>query len=498
MPVNLPLPPPPEPVPAPLQARLPAPALDLDAAGYRMRISAPPGISAEALQEGVQDLQNPVDVLRRLPFLVMASGHLSVRTYWLQEPDGSLQVWLLPVPLVAVDGDSPLREYFEPLQRTPGPLTPARLEPARTLAGLHARRAGLQSSPRLVPQGEDLALQLPVRTVSDRGSLRVGYGNPGNRYVGRRFVDVDVRTATVSGLEAGLFLRESDRLFQGSDADYHEQAVGVSQYLPLGLFSLGARRFEYRLRQDGQPLLDGHQSQFELGWLTVPRADFRARWTTEVKLDYIAQSLSQNQDGQRLREERYPSLALTVQRTATATVLERRLDYDLSVLLRQGLGNVDGPTASDIDYRLGRTGIGARWRLLPALAVEAQLAAQWSDDRLPDAQLWALGGSQFMRAWFPGVALGDRGAYGRLSALYLPVPMGDWQLHPAAHLEWGRSDRNGAPDARLADVAVSLDIRWRQRWNASLGSALPIAEETDPRLREGARAGFFFRLGAEF
>ena len=103
-----------------------------------------------------------------------------------------------------------------------------------------------------------------------------------------------------------------------------------------------------------------------------------------------------------------------------------------------------------------------------------------------------------MRAWFPGVALGDRGAYGRLSALYLPVPAGDWQLHPAAHLEWGRSDRDGSPDARLADVAVSLDIRWRQRWNASLGSALPIAEETDPRLRAGARAGFFFRLGADF
>ena len=498
MPVNLPLPPPPEPVPAPLQARLPTLALELEVAGYRLRVSAPAGVTAAALQEGLQDLRSPVDALRRLPFLVMASGHLSIRTYWLQDADGSLQVWLLPVPLVAVEGDSPLREYFEPLQRKPAPLTPARLEPARTMAGLHARRSGLLAAPRLVPQGEALALQVPVRKASERGSLRLGYGNPGNRYVGRRFLDLDVRTATVGGLEAGLFLRESDRLFQGSDTDYHEQAAGVSQYLPLGLFSLGARHFEYRLRQDDQPLLDGQQTQFELGWLAIPRADFRARWTTELKLDYIDQSLRQNQDGRRVREERYPSLALTVQRTATATLLDRRLDYDISVLLRQGLGSTEGPTASDIDYRLGRTGVGVRWRLLPSLAAEAQLAAQWSDDRLPDAQLWALGGAQFMRAWFPGVALGDRGAYGRLSALYLPVPAGDWQLHPAAHLEWGRSDRDGSPDARLADVAVSLDIRWRQRWNASLGSALPIAEETDPRLRAGARAGFFFRLGADF
>lgn len=497
MSVNLPLPPPPEAAPAEIQEREAAAPLELVVSGTRLRVSAPANLQLPDLVGGLAGARDAVDALRRLPYLAIAAGHLSIRTYYLQEADGSLRVWLLPQPVVAVSGDSPLREYFDGLAEQSRPLNPASLEPARTLAGLHARRAGLSSTPRLLPDGQGLRLQVPAVADGQRGSVRVSYGNPGNRYVGRRFVDLEASMASRGGTELSLFWRESDRLFQGVQADYHEQSLALSQYRPQGLFSLRGRHFEYRVREPEQPILDGAQEQVELSWLAIPRADFRARWTVETKLDYINQSLRQNLDQSLIRGERYPSLALTLQRTATATVLARRLDYDLSLLLRQGLGEADTDGNSDLDYRLGRTGLGARWRLAPELALEAQLAGQWSDDRLPDAQLWALGGSQFMRAWFPGVALGDRGGYGRLSLLHPRAADGAWQLTPAAHLEWGRSDRDGSPDARLADAALSLDFRYGRYWSGSLGSALPISEDSDPRLREGARAGFFFRLGAE-
>lgn len=498
MTVHLPLPPPPEAAPPAIVASQPAPTLALEVGPYRLNVSAPPELDAAALQQGLAGVTDPVEALRRLPYLAVAAGRLSVRTYWLQGADGSLNVWLVSVPLTRVQGESPLREYFEALARKPQPLTPARLEPARTLAGLHARRAGLSSTPRLQPDGVGLSLQVPAIRQDDQGGIQVSYGNPGNRYVGRRFVDFDARAASRGGGEIGLFWRESDKLFQGGAADYHEQALSLSQYGRLGLLSASARRFDYRVRDPSQPILDGEQQHYELSWLAIPRADFRARWTTEAKIDYVDQSLQQSGDGSLVREERYPSLALTVQRTATATVLGRRFDYDISLLLRQGLGDSGSDGGSDLDYRLGRTGLGARWRLLPSLAAEAQLAGQWSDDLLPDAQLWALGGAQFMRAWFPGVALGDRGAYGRLSLLHTRLPDGRWQLAPAAHLEWGRSDRDGSPDARLADAALSIDFRYGRVISGSLGSALPISEDTDPRLREGARAGFFFRLTADF
>lgn len=498
MPVNLPLPPPPEPAPVEIQQQARLPELELQAGGVSFRVRAPADISAADLQKGLAGAADAIDALRRLPYLAIAAGHLSTRTYYLQEADGSLRVWLLPQPVVAVSGQSPLRQYFDGLAQPPRQLTAARLEPARTLAGLHSRRAGLSSTPRLLPADDGLRLDVPAVADRDRGAIRVSYGNPGNRYVGRRFVDLEAQLANRAGTELSLLWRESDRLFQGGQADYHEQSLTLSRYRPAGLFSLAGRRFEYRIRESGEPILDGAQDQFELSWLTIPRADFRARWTTELKTDYIDQSLRQNADDSVVRRERYPSLAVTVQRTATATLLDRRLDYDLSLLLRQGLGRNSSEGGSDLDYRYGRTGLGARWRLMPELALEGQLAGQWSDDRLPDAQLWALGGSQFMRAWFPGVALGDRGAYGRLSALYPRAPDGKWQFTPAAHLEWGRSDRDGSPDARLADVALSLDFRYGKHWSGNLGSALPISEDADPRLREGARAGFFFRLTADF
>lgn len=499
MPVNLPLPPPPEPAPPALQQALPGAGLELQVHGVRIEVHAPADLQAEDLQRGLTGTRDVIDALRRLPYLAIAAGHLSIRTFYLREGDGSLKVWLLPQPVLAVSGASPLREYFEGLTAPDTELTPGRLEPARTLAGLHARRAGLSSTPRLLPEGEGLRLDVPARADGHRGNVRVSYGNPGNRYVGRRFVDLEAGLASRNGTELGLFLRESDRLFQGGQTDYHEQSVTLSQYRPLGLFSLGGRHFDYRVRESGQPILDGAQDQVELSWLAIPRADFRARWTTELKLDYVDQSLRQNSDDLRLRSERYPSLSATVQRTATSTMLERRLDYDLSLLLRQGLGKAEAAsTESDLDYRYGRAGFGLRWRLASDLAVEAQLAGQWSDDRLPDAQLWTLGGSQFMRAWFPGVALGDRGAYGRLSVLHPREPDGNWQFTPAAHLEWGRADRNGSPDAQLADAALSVDFRYGAHWSGSLGSALPISEHTDPRLRDGARAGFFFRLTADF
>lgn len=330
------------------------------------------------------------------------------------------------------------------------------------------------------------------------GSVQVSAGNPGNRYVGRRFVDLEAKTVQSGGLELGLFWRESDRLFQSGDADYHEQGLSASLYRPEGQFSLAGRRFDYRVRDAG-PLADGEQSLLELAWLTVPRADFRARWTTELKADLIQQSLRSNPGDQLLRRERYPSLSATVQRTAIASWWNRRLDYDFSLLLRQGLGReADQQTASELDYHLLRLGFGARWRLRPIFALETQVAGQWSDNRLPDAQLWALGGPQFLRAWYPGAALGDRGAYVRLSGLFPFAAGRHWQLTPATHLEWGRSDRAGSVDASLADLGVGLDLRYRRNWSASLGSALPLVDNGDPQLLEGARAGYFFRLAASF
>lgn len=497
MPVDLPLPAPPEPVVlAPVRRDL-GQQLDVQVQGRLLRLQLPADVDVDELRHSLLQSASAEDALRRLPYLMVAAGYLSVRTYYLEQADGSLQVWLIPVALTAVDGEAPMLDYFQPLADSRRPLRAADLEPRRTLAGLHADRAGLRAGARLLPDGEDLRMDLHSYAQGDRGKVRVAVGNPGNRYVGRRFVDLDVRMDSVSGAEFGLFWRESDRLFQGSNADYHEQGLSASLFRPQGLFSLGARRFDYRVR-DPAGLLDGEQDYYELSWLAVPKANFRVRWTTELKLDLTQQSLFRNSDEQLLRQERYPSLSVTLQRTATATVLGKRLDYDGSLLLRQGLGGDPTPAgASALDYRLTRLGFGARWRLLPSLALETQLAGQWSDDRLPDAQLWALGGPQLVRAYYPGAALGDRGAYARLSSLLPLPPYKSLQLTPAVHVEWGRSDRENSPDGTLADLALSLDLRYRRRWSASLSSGLPFVERGDPRLLEGARAGLFFRLAAD-
>lgn len=463
-----------------------------------MKIELPAKVDLAELRAGLRQASSAEDALRRLPYLMVAAGYLSLRTYYLEEPDGSLRIWLVPVPLSRVEGQAPLVEYFEPLADTRRPLRAADLEPKRTLAGLHADRAGLRAGARLLPDGDGLLMDVYSFPEGNRGKVRVAVGNPGNRYVGRRFVDLDVRLESVSGAELGLFWRESDRLFQGSSADYHEQGLSASLIRPFGSFTLSGRRFDYRVR-DTAGLLDGEQNYFELSWLAVPRADFHTRWTTELKLDLTQQSLYRNSDEQLLRRENYPSLAATVQRTATATVLGRRMDYDASLLLRHGLGGDPVPAgASSLDYHLTRFGVGARWRLATSLALETQVAGQWSDDHLPDAQLWALGGPQFVRAYYPGAALGDRGAYARLSSLF-PLPAyRDLQMTPALHVEWGRSDREDSPDGTLADVALSLDLRYRRVGSASLSSGLPFVERGDPRLIEGARAGLFFRLVADF
>lgn len=497
MPVDLPLPAPPEPTLVAPARRAAGRELAVRLDGRSMKIQAPADVDLSELRANLLQASSADDALRRLPYLMVAAGYLSSRTYYLEEADGSLRVWLVPVKLTRVEGQPPLLDYFQPLATVKQPLRAADLEPARTLAGLHADRAGLHAGARLLPDGEGLLMDVYSYPQGNRGKVRVAVGNPGNRYVGRRFIDLEVKLDSRSGAELGLFWRESDRLFQGSSADYHEQGLSASLFRPQGAFTLSGRRFDYRVH-DPAGLLDGEQNYFELSWLAVPRADFRARWTTELKLDLTQQSLYRNSDQQLLRREHYPSLAATVQRTATATALGKRLDYDGSLLLRQGLGGEPTPAgASSLDYQLTRLGFGARWRLLPSLALETQLAGQWSDDRLPDAQLWALGGPQFVRAYYPGAALGDRGAYARLSSLF-PLPAyRDLQLTPALHVEWGRSDREDSPDGTLADIALSLDLRFRRGWSASLSSGLPFVERGDPRLIEGARAGLFFRLLAD-
>src|SRR3546814_1514510 len=90
--------------------------------------------------------------------------------------------------ITAVQAPPALQPYFEPLLGAP--LTDSALEPRRALANVDADRAGIAAQARLqaTEGGAQLRIEPDGRELPTTG-MQVDFGNPGNRFVGRHFLD---------------------------------------------------------------------------------------------------------------------------------------------------------------------------------------------------------------------------------------------------------------------------------------------------------------------
>ncbi|MGQ0621495.1 MAG: ShlB/FhaC/HecB family hemolysin secretion/activation protein [Panacagrimonas sp.] len=512
----------------------------------RVHVSGPEVVARPVLEATIAGGQSLSDVVRQIQAIYYAAGYPAVQiTYVLAEPD--LYVLVVLGKVDRIDVPAPYDAYFDGIASA-DPLTDEAIESALALASVHADRAGERAMPtfRIGPEGVVLSIE-PDDQGPKQGSIGAEFGNPGNRFVGRHFLDYNVRFSFGSGDEfKGSGRHALVGLEDGDDAaGYHDHAVGWSRVTSLGLFGITGRYVNYQ--QDVVPLgsaepirLDGDIRQAEAAWVYLLNANFDGRWTLGAKLDYSRKDFSLTRDeDQVIQRQEYGSAELSTDFANILRLFGLHTDIAGGIAVRSGLGDdkIDNPTArADLGYLLVRPSASLRTRLGESLSFGLGLSGQITRDTLPEQQQWVVGGVGNGEAYLPGVAGGDTGGVARAQIEFgLGQVGGGFTLTPRVFAEYAytryenelpgppprvitllgiplsgfplfdfpgveEATQDGFPDGKqtLADAGVSLSLTYSNWVEVSVSYAESLNESgIDGAVLKDADANLFFRVAIQ-
>jgi hemolysin activation/secretion protein len=454
---------------------------------YRLHILGERLLDDRALQQSLVGADTLSDAVRALATAHYRAGWPGTTIHYARVGE---QLFLLirPGRIETVGGDAGLSSYFRDLEGEL--LSAAALEPRRALAAIHAQRSGHAAALHLEhgSQPGQVRLQLqrgaPLRGLPQ---VKVGVGNPGNRFVGRDFIDGEL---AIGG--GGGELRLSRRQDLDGGRRYRERAASASLVLPKGLFGIDGRSIEYA-RDSADARVDGRVAALGLSWSFLPYADFVQRWVVSLRVDTISDEIGID-TGTQLLDENYPSIEGGALHAWTGQHQAWSLQTQLGLTLRQGLGGRS--TLGDTDYSSLRSTLrvqaGPSEPARGRLSVDAM--AQATSDRLPQQQQFVLGGSQTLAAWLPGVISGDSGYFLRAGA-QRPFARGHWSIQPGLFVELGGGDGPASAASMLADAGAELTLSLGRWMEAGIVAAWPLLESgADRAALDAARSDVYLRV----
>lgn len=428
--------------------------------------------------------------------------------------------------VTSVKAPDVLDGYFDDLR---GPLTDAKLEPRRALASIHADRADLVADMALKDGdggNDSLVIKKRRKAKPDARGVKIEFGNPGNRYVGRHFIDVDLKGGIPSGDELRAFWRHGVTGINDADdaQDYNEQILGWNRVTPWGLFGVGGRYAYYNQTLASTPV-DGVIYAGELYWMYVPAADFNGRWTVQAKVDRSSKETSTRSvtsptptcpgltpATETCQRELYTSAEIGSYYSFAQYPTDWRLEWATDLSVRQGLTNGAGfafGAAVEQDYTLIRPGLhftakptGELPFGLDTWKFGADLTGQYSSNTLPEQQQFVLGGVGNLLGYLPGAGVGDSGALLRLRAEWQVFEIYDVSLTPRVFVEYGYASLNDnatVGDQSLADISGEVSLKFLNILEATVSAALPVTDNgvSDAQL-DDSEADFFLKLSATF
>lgn len=454
-------------------------------------------LDAGVAQRVTRDAASLSDVVRNISSELYRSGYPAAQVHYALDGQ-DLYVLTLAGEITEVTGDSRVTHYFSDLAGS-SPTRDTDFERARSLAKVHAKRAGENVKPVLQPdpaQPGKSALHLKTKAGEpDPVDIRGEFGNPGNRFVGRHFLKLDLDYGLPSGDQfsatwnAGLAgLNDRD------DADdFDEQTLVWNRVTRWGLFGVSGFNEDYTLNlvdASGATLLqvDGDLQRVEAAWLYPIQASFRTNWTANLTVDYTDKELTPSLGGPLLQSQKYGSVEIGTSYSHTLLVSDLPLTLGGGLAVRQGLGDdkVANPIVlADLGYLLLRPQLGVE---LASQDWSASFKAvlQITDDVLPEQSQWVLGGNGTLSTFLPGIAVGDSGGLARLAFEYLNLPeWRDFQLVPTVFVEYGYTEFEGQipllPRSNMKpeviDAGLDIDLKWRDDISLRLTYAESLEED---------------------
>lgn len=460
-------------------------------------------------QYAAEDADSVSDLIRKLSRLAYLKGHLSAQMLY-SRVGNTVYAMLVPVDVQDVTVEQPLGKYFDGL-KTGQPLQATAIERRRALASLHADRAGLHAALQWQVDQRVKPARLSLTTESQKKRKRrlsgwLEFGNPGNRFVGRHFLDGFGQWTSRAGDALGLFGRVGiTGLNRPEEADnYVETSLDWSRVTTAGVFGAAVRHFDFDAQIAGFPI-EADLQQATASWTTPFYASLSQRWNVRAALEYTDKQTHLSSGNTLVQREQYLSSDVGLSWTWAWRGEANLLGAGLDAGWKKGLtGQGNALTAADLGYSLGRLALhidndwdsGHRMRLSTKL--------QFSDHAVPEQQQRVLGGNGDLTASLPGLASGDRGLGARLSwsppAQRLLATRWSAQLFAEHGSTRFQSDVAGRSTRRKSqsDVGVEL-LAEPARWiDLGLSFAQPIHDEgLSDAVLDAADANVYFRIRLE-
>jgi len=356
------------------------------------------------------------------------------------------------------------------------------------IADIPGAKTTLQTAPSATPGAVDLGLDVDF----SRWEAETIVNNRGSRSLGRVQVTAEVR------LNGGVRFGDQTRLAVTLPTDPQRfQHVALSHRQPLGsdgaALTVGVGRL--RTRVDG---FDGDAATASavVSWPAI-RA-YRQNLVLSAGLDALNSDNAVFGDLRATERTRALRASAAWSRVAPTAVVSANLT------LSQGLADLgaqaDALTDADFAKVNGRLdlsrALGRQFRLSGAVA------AQWSPDRTPTAELFSLGGAEFGRGFTAGLLVGDSGYGAKVEAAwrpaFLPKPVLGSEIYAFADGGEVRiNDRDVLPARSDALLSAGVGVR------VALGERLLVELEgaravDDPRLGGSGGTRFGFGLAARF
>lgn len=484
---------------------------------YTVHLAGTDAVDEDLLKDAVRGADTLSNVLRRIKTVYYRAGFLAAQVQYALD-GADLFVLTTPGNLSSVELPAPYLSYFEGLVFQ-GELTDDKLEPARTLASVHADRRGESLQLLLEPGdgGSTLSSDEP-RKLLPTYKLGADFGNTGNRFAGRHLASYFAQKSFATGDEFRLDGRHALTGLERSDSPsrgYDEGSASWSHVMPMGIVGARGRYIEYKQELDFNIGLGptthftGKIQQYELSWAYPLAAAFNRRWYLSSKLDYNKKTYEVSQLNADIQRQEYGSVEVGSNYEHVLNMQTRPINLYLNLAVRSGLGDdqTDNPLkAADFGYLLFRPSIQVSSLIGDYTNAGVKLIAQLSEDTVPEQQQWVVGGVNNVEAFLPGIAAGDSGGVAQLFVSQT-LEWGGTTLIPRVYAEYGYAElanpntalaQSGAVQA-LMDVGISVEAQLQKNLQLRLSYAESFDEKniSVPQQR-AADANMFFSVTLTF
>lgn len=521
---------------------------------YALQLSGSHHLSTAELDQIFSQATTPSEAIILMNSWTHRRGYLLIQYVYTRPVNGVIHVRAVQKTVGKLSGNSSITGYFRDLEVDQTP-TRAEFIRYRSQASPHSDRAGLNYEVSYQEQTDNRDTVDLVFTGSPaadnspwRGALQLG--NQGSRFVGRYFANAtlsrDFATGTRLAATYQTALPELGEAGEGDDFSHIQ--LQANQTTRLGFYEIDLQQTEYERRLSDTnsptpvctlPLILG---QCPLGSGTSPSGDqafsadidqiyLRGQQVLAADIDYRLVFFQQlqwvdstlaPQTGNLLQDESYATLQVGASYERAQSIQDKTFTWKVDAQVRAGLGGDSGTLGTDktsegvsigkrsAEFLLLKPSANISYAFSPDYKFTVSFSSQFSDEQLPQQQQWVLGGVNTMRAFLPGVLVGDTGLYVSTSIVH-SAQFANFTIDTAVFAEAGAARYENASGkdftgkvspgsaSSLADAGVSATLRAWEQLEISAVVARPLSDSNiDSTQLDQLEADFFVVVKAEF